>query len=67
MTNQNINKKSMTWFETLAAKEEKKAELMQMYMPVENIKEENLESKMREGISYLQNLLNLQLASMELV
>lgn len=67
MTNQNINKKSMTWFETLAAKEEKKAELMQMYMPVEYIKEENLESKMREGINYLQNLLNLQLASMELV
>lgn len=67
MTNQNTNKKSMTWLETLTAKEEKKAELMQMYMPVENIKEENLESKMREGISYLQNLLNLQLASMELV
>lgn len=60
------NKQNKTFFEMLVAKEEKKNEIIELNMDTIVYEEESPEKSKNDGISFVQNLLNTQIAQMGL-
>lgn len=64
MKNQNLKLQSNTWLDTLAMKEEKKDDLMNMMSDIAIVEEENFEEKRSNATAFVENLLTLQISRM---